>query len=268
MMAAGLSFYTMLSLTPALWILVAAAGMVIGRDSAKELVIGWLGRNIGPNAAVYLDGIVRQANESRGYATIGGAIAMLLGASLAFGALQNSLNRIWQQVPSAELGILATLVDFTRQFFTRRALAFVIMLLLGILLLASLFTSAALAFLAEYLPANLPAPSLILGLADLLASIVLMTLLFGALFHLLHKQAFCVRAIWTGALLTSILFLFGKVAIGLYLGGAAWRSAYGAAGSLVLLLLWIYYSVQIFLFGAEFTDVYSRRLTDGSPPLG
>lgn len=259
MLAAGLSFYTMLSLAPALWIIVAAAGAIIGRDSANNAVVGWMNRNVGPNAADYLAGVVDQVNESSRIATIGGAIAMFLGATAAFSALQDSLNRIWHQPDTSELSVLATIRGFARGFFTRQFLAFVIMLLLGGLLLVSLLASAALTFVARYLPANLPAPKLLLGAADFLASVLLMMLLFGTIYHMLHKKAFGKIGIWTGAALTAVLFAIGKTLIGLYLGSAGLRSAYGAAGSFVLLLLWIYYSAQILLFGAEFTEVYSRQ---------
>ena len=267
MLAAGLSFYTMLSLAPALWIVVAAAGAIIGRDSAHAAVLSWMTRNIGSNAAGYLSDIVDQVNESSRIATIGGGLAMFLGATAAFGALQDSLNRIWHQPDSSVLGLLATIKGFTRGFVTRRALAFVIMLLLGALLLASLLASAALTFIARYVPANLPAPNFLLQAADFVVSFLLMMLLFGTVYHMLHKKAFGKVGLWTGAALTSILFSVGKTLIGLYLGSAGLRSAYGAAGSFVLLLLWIYYSAQIFLFGAEFTEVYSRqRASQSSQP--
>jgi membrane protein len=259
MLAAGLSFYTMLSLAPALWIIVAAAGAIVGRDSANTAVLGWMTRNIGPNAAQYLDAIVGQVNESSRFATIGGAVAMFLGATAAFSALQDSLNRIWHQPDTTELGVLATMKGFARSYFARQALAFVIILLLGGLLLASLFAGAALTFIARYVPANLPAPHFLLRAADFVVSVLLMMLLFGTITRMLHKKAFGKKGIWTGAAVTSIFFAIGKTLIGFYLGSAGVRSAYGAAGSFVLLLLWIYYSAQILLFGAEFTEVYSRH---------
>jgi membrane protein len=266
MLAAGLSFYTMLSLAPALWIILAAAGAFVGRDSANNAVLNWMTKNMGSNAAQYLDAIVGQVNESSRFATIGGAIAMFLGATAAFSALQDSLNRIWHQPDTTELGVLATVKGFARSYFARQALAFVIMLLLGGLLMMSLLASAAFTFVARYLPANLPAPRLLLQTADFVVSFLLMMLLFGTIYQMLHKKAFGKKGIWTGAAVTAILFAFGKTLIGFYLGTAGVRSAYGAAGSFVLLLLWIYYSAQILLFGAEFTEVYSRhRAARGGP---
>lgn len=259
MLAAGLSFYAMLSLAPALWIVMAAAGAVIGRDSAHNAVLGWMTRNVGANAAQYLAGIVAQVNESSRWATIGGGVAMFLAATAAFSALQESLDRIWHQPQSSDATFFAAAKGFARGFFVRQALAFVIMLVLGALLLASLLASAGLTFAARYLPGNLPAPTLLLESADFVVSVGLTMLLFGVVYHMLHRKAFGKKGIWVGAALTAVLFTVGKTAIGWYLGGAGVRSAYGAAGSFVLLLLWIYYSAQIFLFGAEFTEVYSRQ---------
>lgn len=259
MLAAGLSFYAMLSLAPALWIVMAGAGAIIGRSSAHNAVVSWMGRNVGPNAAQYLGGIVDQVNESSRLATIGGGIAMVLGATTAFSALQNSLDRIWRQPDPTDVSILDAMKGFARGFFIRQVLAFVMMLLLGMLLLASLLASAGLTFAARNLPGNLPAPTLLLESIDFLTSIMLTMVLFGAIYHMLHRKAFGKKGIWTGAAVTAVLFTVGKTVIGWYLGGAGVRSAYGAAGSFVLLLLWIYYSAQIFLFGAEFTEIYSRR---------
>jgi membrane protein len=264
MLAAGLSFYAMLSLAPALWIVMAAAGAIIGRDSAHSAVLGWMSRNVGPNAAQYLAGIVDQVNESSRIATIGGAVAMFLGATAAFSALQDSLNRIWHQPDTSEIAMLTAIKGFARGFVTRQFLAFVIMLLLGALLLASLLASASLTFIARYVPASLPAPTLLVGTVDFIVSVLLTMLLFGTIYHMLHRKAFGKKGIWVGAAVTAVLFALGKTLIGLYLGGAGVRSAYGAAGSFVLLLLWIYYSAQILLFGAEFTEVYSRQRRGGA----
>ncbi len=259
MLAAGLSFYAMLSLAPALWIVMAAAGAMIGRESVNHAVVQWITRNMGTNAAQYLTGIVDQVNESSALATIGGALAVFLAATAAFGALQDSLNRIWHQPDTSDTTLLASIKGFTRGFVVRRILAFVIMLLLGALLIVSLVLGAAITFVQRYLPANLPAPQLLLELADVGVSVLLMMLLFGSIYHMLHRKAFGKQGIWIGAAVTAVLFTAGKMLIGFYLGGAGLRSAYGAAGSFVLLLLWIYYSAQILLFGAEFTEVYSRQ---------
>jgi membrane protein len=259
LLAAGLSFYAMLSLAPAMWIVIAAAGAIIGRDTANSAVHGWLARNIGPNAAQYLTGIVEQVNESSRLATIGGTIAVFLAATAAFGALQVSLDRIWHQRESSDSGILDALRGFTRGFVTRRLLAFLMMLLMGVLLVASLMASAALTFGVRVMNTELPAPHFLIEAADFIISVVLTMLLFGTIYQMMHRKSFGKKGIWTGAAVTAILLAAGKTLIGMYLGSAGVRSAYGAAGSFVLMLLWIYYSAQIFLFGAEFTEVYSRQ---------
>jgi membrane protein len=266
MLAAGLSFYTMLSLAPALWIIVAAAGAIVGRESARAAVLGWTERNIGPAAPQYLGAVIDQVNEAGTLATLGGAIAMVLGATAAFSALHDSLNRIWHQSAPESPGVVASIRAFVRNFFTKRALAFLLMLLLGVLLLISLLASSALAFIGAHLPARLPAPNLLLQAADFAVSVLLMLLLFSAIYHLLHNQEFPPRALWAGAALTAVLFAAGKTLISLYLGSRALRSAYGAAGSLVLLLLWVYYSAQILFFGAEFTEILARRWSARTKP--
>lgn len=265
MLAAALSFYAMLSMAPALWIVMAAAGAVIGRESAHNAVMAWMARNVGSNASEYLATVVAQVNESGRLATIGGVLAMFLGATAAFSALQESLNQIWHQPASPSLGFLVAAKGFARGFFIRQLLAFLIMLLIGALLLASLLASSSLSFLARYVPAILPAPQLLLEIADFIISMLLTTLLFGTIFHMLHRKAFGKRGLWVGAAVTAVLFTIGKMLIAMYLGGAGMRSAYGAAGSFVLLILWIYYSAQILLFGAEFTEVYSRPGTPARP---
>ncbi len=259
LLAAGLSFYAMLSLAPALWIVLAMAGAFIGRDYADGAVLSWMTQHMGPNAAQYLAGIVDQVNESSRLATIGGAVAIFLAATAAFGALQDSLNRIWHQSEPEDSGFLDALRGFTRGFVTRRFWAFALMLVMGVLLLASLFASAALTFVSQHFNTELPAPRFLLEAADFVISVLLATLLFGTIYHMLHRKAFGKKGIWVGAAVTAVLFSVGKTIIGLYLGSAGVRSAYGAAGSFVLLLLWIYYSAQILLFGAEFTEVYSRQ---------
>lgn len=257
-LAAAISFYAMLSMAPALWIAVAAAGAIIGRQSARDAVLGWVLQNVGPVGANYLGGIIDQVNESSRVATIGGLIAMFLGASAAFAALRNSLAQIWNLPIAPSVGFFATMRNFAKNFVATRALAFLAMLLLGILLVASLLAGAALSFAQRYMPTNLPAPGALLEAIDFLIAYVLMMVMFGVIYLLLHGRSFVRGEIWVGAAVTAFLFAIGNAFIGPYLGGAGLRSAYGAAGAFVLLLLWVYYSTQIFLFGAAFTEVYAR----------
>lgn len=257
-LAGSISFYSMLSLTPALWVVIAVAGSLVGQDSARSAVMDWVSQNIGYLGARYLETAIDQVNESSRLATIGGAVAMFLGATAAFAALRNSLAVVWN-LPSTETpGFWASLGAFAKNFFTTRLLAVAAMLVFGVLLVCSLFIGALLEFLERYVPAALPAPGLILDLAHFLVSYAFMMLMFAAVYHLLHRKSFDRSEIWVGAGLTAFLFAIGNSVIGPYLGGAAVRSAYGAAGAFVLVLLWVYYSAQIFLFGAAFTEVYAR----------
>jgi membrane protein len=258
-LAAAISFYTMLSMAPALWIAVAAAGTFIGRQSARDAALDWVMQKIGPSGASYVGGIIDQVNQSSRVATIGGAIAVFFAATAAFAGLQTSLARIWELPDRPTNGIVASLREFAKNFVTTRLLAFVVMLLLGVLLVASLLLGAALSFVESYMPANLPAPQVLLETADFSISYAMMLLLFGFIFLLLHRQRFKKGEIWIGAAVTAFLFAIGNAFIGPYLGSRGLRSAYGAAGAFVLVLLWVYYSTQVFLFGAAFTEVYARH---------
>jgi membrane protein len=258
-MAAAISFYTMLSVAPGLWIVLAAAGAFVGRKPAHDGAIAWINQRLGPLPAQYLSQVIDQVNESSRLATIGGALATFLAATAAFAALQDSLSRIWNLPGRPTQGMVGVLRDFLRNFFTIRAIAFLVMVIFGVLLGASLLAGAVLSFAARNMPANLPGPHLLLEVADFLISLLLMMLLFGSIYQLLHRRSFVNREIWVGAAVTATLFAIGNALIGPYLGGAGLRSAYGAAGAFVLILLWVYYSTQILLFGAAFTEVYARH---------
>ncbi|MEI9813180.1 MAG: YihY/virulence factor BrkB family protein [Acidobacteriota bacterium] len=257
-LAASISFYTMLSMAPAMWIAVALAGSLIGRRSARQAVLEWVTQNIGPAGAGYLETVIAQVNQSSGVATVGGAIAVFLGATAAFAALQTSLAQIWNLPVRPRDSFGAVLRGFARNFVITRFLAFVAMLVFGFLLVVSLLAGAALSFVERYTPGHLPAPQVFLEVVDFLLSSLMMMLMFGAIYQLLHRKSFARGEIWVGAAVTAILFAIGNALIGPYLGGAGLRSAYGAAGAFVLLLLWVYYSTQIFLFGAAFTEIYAR----------
>lgn len=257
-LAGSISFYSMLSLAPALWIVIAAAGSLVGEESAKDAVVLWISQNIGVSGAFYVETIIDQVNESSRLATIGGTFAVFLGATAAFAALRNSLAIVWNLPSPPVSGFWPGLGVFIKNFLATRLLAVLAMLVLGILLVCSLFIGALLAFLEHYTPANLPAPQLLLEATHFLVSSILMMIMFAAVYYLLHRRSFGGGEIWVGAAVTAFLFAIGNAVIAPYLGGAGTRSAYGAAGAFVLLLLWVYYSAQIFLFGAVFTEVYAR----------
>jgi membrane protein len=249
LLAAALAFYTVLSLAPGLWIVVAAAGIFVGRESARDQVLAWATVMIGPRSAGFVGSILDGMTANTSFATVAGLVSMFFGATVAFSALQDALNTVWDVPPKDR--------HYIAEFFLKRLVSFLAVLALGVMLLASLMASAAISAVAHFAPRLLPAPELLLNAADFVVAIVFITLLFAVTYRILPDTAVDWRDAWTGATVTAILFTIGKALIGWYLGHTGLRSAYGAAGSFVILLLWVYYSTQIFLFGAEFAEVYA-----------
>ena len=249
MLAAALAFYTLLSLAPGLWIVLAGVGAVIGKQSARSQIISWAAEMMGSGGATFVGSLLDGMASNSSFATVAGVISMLFGATVAFGALQDSLNLIWDVPPTDS--------SYIKDFFSKRVLSFAAVVALGVLLLASVVTSTAIAAVARFAPQFLPAPELPLQVANFVAAMIFLTFLFGMIYRILPDARVEWHDVWMGASVTALLFSLGKTIIGLYLGHASSSSAYGAAGSLVVLLLWVYYSAQIFLFGAEFTEVYA-----------
>lgn len=258
MLAAALSFYTLLSTAPALWLLLALAGAIAGRQAVRDQILDWADRTAGERGVQFLAGITAQVEENRGLATSAGLVWMFFGATLVFGALHDSLNRIWR-VPPVEGR------HWIRGFLIKRMLGFLLVVLVGALILLSVLAHTAVRATARWLPANLPLPARLVDLMDFLLSVAVMVVLFAGIYRFLNDRAIQWHDVWVGAGVTAVLFALGKTLIGWYLGSAAISSAYGAAGSLVALLLWVYYSAQIFLFGAEFTEVYARNRSGPGP---
>lgn len=249
MLAAALAFYTLLSLAPALLVLVAITGMLLGRESAKAEVIALVSNSAGAAAAGLIDDVLIRMEARSSLATVAGVASMLFGATIAFSAMQDSLNAIWK-VPRHG-GVI-------RGFVVKRLLSFGVVMLVGLLLLASIAIGTFVAAAAKFMPESLPASGAALQWVNFLASMALMTLLFGIVYKTLPDAIIHWRDVWVGAAFTSFLFTTGKTLIGLYLGYTSLGSAYGAAGSLAVFLLWVYYSAQTFLVGAEFTQVYAE----------
>jgi membrane protein len=258
LIAAGLAFYTLLSLAPALWVVVAVAGSLVGRESARAEVLSFVASLTGPRAVRVVSNVLDSIAANGSVATLVGVISMFLGATLAFSALQDILNKIWNVTPR-ERGLI-------KDFIIKRLLSFAAVILVGILVIASLLTDTMISAAARFVPDRLPASELLLQTFTSGMSLAWTTLLFGVIYRLVPDRSIRWRDVWIGAVVTSLLFAIGKTLITLYLGHASFASAYGAAGSFVVFLLWVYYSAQIFLFGAEFTLVYaasSRR--EGKP---
>jgi membrane protein len=252
-LGAALAYYTVFSLAPLLVLVIAIVGLVLGRAAAEGQLVEQIGGLVGKAGAEALQGMIAQASGPKAgilvsLASIG---TMTLGATGVFGQLQHSLNKIWNAPPPKRSGIRAQV--------RKRAVAFGMILGIGFLLLVSLALSAALAGLHDLLQRHAPFASRILPVLNFLLSFGVISALFALIFKVLPDVDMQWRDVWPGGAVTALLFTVGKTVIGIYLGRAGVTSVYGAAGSFVLLLLWVYYSAQILFLGAEFTEVYSRR---------
>jgi membrane protein len=252
-LAAALSYYTIFSIAPLLIVVIAIAGVVFGHDAVTGQLDRQIAGLVGPESAAFIQEIIRNAqkpNESF-IATIIGVVTLLLSAAGFFGQLQDALNTIWNVEPKPSQGILNMLKE--------RFLSFAMVLGVGFLLLVSLVISTILAATGDYLNQLFPGAAAVLPLANTIISFLVITALFAMIYKVLPQVHLEWKDVLIGAAFTALLFTIGKALIGLYLGRSGVASAYGAAGSLVVILLWIYYSAQILLFGAEFTQVYTRQ---------
>lgn len=251
---AALAYYTVFSIVPFLVVVIAIIGLIFGREATEGYILDQIANVIGPQSADALKEMLQRANQpSTGIvATVTATATLLLGASGVFGQLQDSLNTIWGVQPKEGRGIWGILKD--------RFISFSALLGTAFLLLVSLVVSAGLAAVGEWFGGWLPGPEVLLHLFEFILSYALITGLFAMMFKLLPDAQVAWNDVWIGAGLTALLFTVGKFALGLYLGKSDIGSAYGAAGSLVILLVWVYYSAQIFLFGAEFTQVYAEAV--------
>lgn len=252
-LGAALSYYTVFSLVPLLVMTIAIAGLVFGKDAAQQSLMTQMESLVGPQSAAAVKQMldIAQKPSSGVGASLIAIATLLLGASGVFAQLQDALNTVWGVEPKAGRGLWGTIKD---RFFS-----VVAVLGTGFLLLVSLVLSAALAAFGKLFLGWLPGQEAVLHVVDLAISFGVITLLFAMMYKLLPDAKVAWRDVWIGAGLTSLLFTVGKFLIGLYLGKADIGSAYGSAGSLVILLVWVYYSAQILLFGAEFTSVYANR---------
>lgn len=256
-LAAALAYYTTFSLAPLLVLIIAIAGLVGGREAAQTQTMSQVQDLLGVEGREFVQGMIESASKpSTGVAaTIIGTVTLLFGALGVFGELQNSLNTIWEVKPKPARG----LVDGVRRFIVRRLLSFTMVLGIGFLLLASLVLSATISALAEYIGRRWTLADFWLELINFIISFLVVTALFAMIFKFLPEIKIAWKDVWLGAAVTSVLFSLGKFLIGLYLGRSEVGNTFGAAGSLAILLIWIYYSAQILFFGAEFTQVYANR---------
>ncbi len=252
-LAAALSYYTVFSIAPLLIIVIAVAGLVLGEEAVRGQIVSQIGETVGPETAEFIQSLIANASEpSSGIiATVVGVVTLLLGASGVFGQLQGALDTIWRVEPAPGRGILGTIKD--------RFLGLAMVLGIGFLLMVALVASTAISAASTFVGEQLPIPAGWLSALDFVLSFTLITALFAFIFKFLPRVTIAWRDVWLGAAVTSALFNVGKLLIGWYLGTSGAGSAFGAAGSLIVLLLWVYYSAQIFLLGAEFTKIYANR---------
>jgi membrane protein len=260
-LAAALSYYTLFSLAPLLIIVIAIAGFVFGREAAQNQIVETIQGMVGEESAQAIQGMIQNASakpKTGIFSTLVGVIALIFGAGGVVGQLQTSLNTIWGVTPKPGQGVWG--------FIRQRFISFSMVLGIGFLLLVSLVVSALLTGLTQLMGSLFGGAAFIAHALDLLVSFVFVTALFAMIYKFLPDVRIEWRDVWIGAALTSFLFTVGKFLIGLYLGSSGVTSAYGAAGSLITILLWVYYSSLIFFLGAEFTQVYSSQYGSGVQP--
>lgn len=252
-LAAALAYYTVFSLAPLLLIAIAIAGLVFGEEAARGELVRQIQGLVGKEGAEAIQSMIQNAHKpgSGGtLATIIGVVLLMFGASGVFGQLQSALNTIWEVKPKPGQGI--------RSFLVSRFLSFAMVLVIGFLLLVSLLLSTVLATVSHFFSNLTPGFPILGQVINFVISFGVITLLFASIYKFLPDVRVPWKNLWVGAAVTAILFNIGKLAIGLYLGNSSVGSTYGAAGSLVVLLIWVFYSAQILLIGAEFTQVYSK----------
>jgi membrane protein len=258
-LGAALAFYTILSLAPFVIFVIAIVALVVGHSNAQSQITSQVQGLIGPAGANAVRTVIEQAQKptSGTFASIIGVVTLLFGASGVAGELRSALNKIWDVKTEVGGGVAGSLKD---RFFSLG-----IVLAIGFLLLVSLMLSAALAALAAFFGGFLPMPVFLLTSIDFIVSFVGISVLFALIFKYVPTTQIAWKNVWTGAVVTAFLFTVGKSLIGLYLGTASVGTAYGAAGSLIVVTVWVYYSAMIFYFGAEFTHVHAHRQTKTKP---
>jgi membrane protein len=259
-MGAALSYYTIFSIAPLLLIVISIAGMVYGEEAARGAVFYQVRDMMGDGAAVALQGLLASARKpGEGVvAALIGVVLLVVGASSVFGELQSALDRIWRVPEQNKSGGIWKLLR-------TRLVSFAMIIGIGLLLIASLLASALLAVLEKWWGTLFGARALLASALNIGLSYLMVTVMFAMIYKIMPRVRIAWRDVWTGAAITSLLFTAGKYAIGLYIGTSGVSSTFGAAGSLVVILVWVYYSAQIFLLGAEFTWVYAHRYGSRRP---
>jgi membrane protein len=251
-MAAALSYYTVFSMAPLLILAISIAGVVLGREAAQGKIVEQISGLVGTQSAAAIQGMIQAANRpARGvFSSVVSIISLLAGATGVLSELKSALNKIWRTEERSDV----------KEIIKKNVIFIGMLLGIGFLLTVSLIVSAAVAALGKSFGELLPVPEFLLQTVDFVLSVGIVALLFAAMYRFLPNTKIEWRDVWFGAIVTSVLFNLGKVGLGLYIGKSAVSSSYGAAGSVLVLLLWVYYSSLIFFYGAEFTKAYSDRV--------
>lgn len=253
-MGAAISYYTLFSLAPMLIISIAVAGFFFGAEAARGEIFGQLQGLVGEEGAAAIQGLLKSANDPTDgvIATLLGLVALVVGSTTVFAELQSDLDRIWRSpVEKGGHGLW---------FLIRtRLLSFGMVLGMGFIILVSLIMSAVLAALGKWWGGYFGGWETLLEVFNFVFSFTLITASFAAIYKFMPRVKIAWRDVWIGAFVTALLFSVGKFLIGLYIGKTGVASSFGAAGSFVVVMVWVYFSAQIFLLGAEFTWVYAHR---------
>ncbi|EIT72215.1 MULTISPECIES: YihY/virulence factor BrkB family protein [Hydrocarboniphaga] len=252
-MGAAIAYYTMLSLAPLLLIVITTAGLIFGEEAARGALFGELAELVGDNGAQAIQAILISSSElgSGLISILIGLVTLFIGATTVFAELQSDLDRIWKAPVPKHGGVLG--------FLRKRLLSFGMILGIGFMLIVSLVASAAIAAVGTLWNQWLMGTETLLQVLNFFVGFAVITGLFALIYKLLPSVPIAWSDVGIGAAVTSLLFSAGKFLIGLYLGKAAISSSFGAAGTLVVVIVWVYYSAQIFLFGAEFTYHFARE---------
>ena len=260
-MGAALAYYTVFSLAPLLVIVIAAGALIFGDELARAAIIEQASGLIGENGAKAIESMLASAQKPKQgvIASTLGILFLIVGATTVFAELETNLNRVWKVEPDQGSGLW----HFTRT----RLLAFGMVLAIGFLLIISLVVSAGIAAWGKYWSGWFGGLEAVLHAANFVVSVTVITILFAFIYKFVPRVAIRWRDVWIGALVTSLLFTLGKFLIGIYIGKTGVESSYGAAGALAVILVWVYYSAQTFLLGAEFTKVYAESHGSRKPEV-
>ena len=260
-LGAALAFYTLFAIAPLFVIVLAIAGLWFGEEAARRELFTQVSGLVGSEGGEAIQALVSAAHKPKtgAWAAIIAVVTLFVGATGVFVELQDALNSVW--------GVRRVSGRGLRNFIKNRLLSFALIAGIGFLLLVSLILSAGLSALGSFMVGLLPAQETIWQAINFMVSFGVITLLFAMIFKVLPDVKIAWRDVWIGAIITALLFNFGKLLFGLYLGRSSVTSVYGAAGSLVVVLLWVYYSAQILFFGAKFTQVYSNRYGSHFEPM-